>query len=268
MPIRGIKTASKWFQRGSVCVCGQRGRGKDLLMSNVAVRQPSHISNVCYGQGHIPLDFNKLDINNDYRSLVSGNVVEYIYPYPEGVDIYISDIGVYFPSQYTNNLNKDYPHLPAFLGLSRHLGKANCHLNTQCLNRCWVQYREQSDTYLMCLGVFKPLLRLGIVVQRVRYYELYDACVRRVPPFMLPKPSALSSKEVKQNYEIEKARYDQTNGKVRDYLLVYKNKSTYDDRYFKTLLEKCERTIEERRQEEDVDASPITFRCFLSRLFK
>lgn len=237
MRIIGFKRVMRLFNRGSVCVCGQRGRGKDLLMSNVAVRQGVYVSNIDYGAERIPLDFSKLDVKNVYKDIVGGRVKRYVYPYPPKVDIFISDIGIHFPAQYCDRLNRDYPTLPTFLALSRQLGTdVNVHWNTQVLNRCWDKFREQSDTYVLALGVVKPLLRLGIVVQRIRVYELYDACIRRVPPFSVPAPKITASKEVKQAYEIEKARYDQQNGLVRDYLVIYRNKSKYDDKYFKQMF--------------------------------
>lgn len=233
-----IRRVAKMFKRGSVCVIGQRGRGKDMLMSNVAVRNGKYYSNVNYGGDFNKLDFAALDIKNDYTDLISGNVNEYHYPYVEGADIYISDIGVYFPSQYCNELNRKYPRLPYFLALSRQLGEANVHLNVQALNRAWDKFREQSDQYILCLGIVKPLIKLGIVVQRIRVYEKYESALTRVIPFRVPKPKLLAKREVKQAYEIEKAKYEQSNGRVDEYLLVYFNKSKYDTRYFKTLLAK------------------------------
>lgn len=253
MQIIGMKRVCKIFKAGSVCVCGQRGRGKDLLMSNVAFRQGTYISNISYGGDYIPLDFSKLDVKNLYKNLVTGEITPYEYPYPEGIDIFISDIGIYFPSQYCDKLNREYPTIPVFLGLSRQIARANVHLNTQYLGRAWDKYREQSDSYILCLGVFKPLLRLGIAIQKVRVYELYESCLRRVPPFSVPKPKVLANKEIKQAYEIEKARYDQQYGKVREYLVIYRHKSRYDDRHFKKLLARHEAIVEAKRLENNVD---------------
>lgn len=238
MKIVGIKRIMKLFDNGSVCVCGQRGTGKDVLMSNVAVRYNTYISNIDYGADYIPLDVKKLDVGNGYRELLERNVKPYNYPYPERVHLFFSDIGVHLPCQYNDKLNREYPHLPTFLALSRQLTDgASLHWNCQDLRRCWDKFREQSDTYILCKGVLKPLLKLGINVQRIRVYELYDSCLRRVPPFRLPKPKLMSSKEVKQAYEIEKERYYQTNGRVDEYLLICRHKSSYDSRYFKTMLE-------------------------------
>ena len=235
--ISGIEKIRKLYKQGSVCVCGQRGKGKDLLMSNVAVRSSRYYGNIDYGGNYTPIDLSVMNINNGYDDFIKGTTKRYVYPLDEGADIYLSDIGVYFPSTYNDRLDKSYPYVPYFLALSRQIANASVHWNCQDLGRAWLKFREQSETYILCRGVFKPLLRLGIVVQKVRIYELYDSCIKRVPPYRVPLPSIFSPKEVKNAYELDKARYEQTYGHVEEYLLVYRNKSTYDSRHFKTLLE-------------------------------
>jgi hypothetical protein len=235
--IRGINYMRKLFAYGSVQICGQRGRGKDMLMANVACRSRCYYGNVNYGGNYRPLDFSALDTQNSFHDLINGSIKRYVYPYEEGADIYISDIGIYFPSQYNGELDKKYPRLPQFLCLSRQLGSCNVHLNTQSLARCWLKFREQSDCYILCQRIFKPLIKLGVVIQKVTLYSDYESCARRVVPFCLPKPTILSPKEVKLNYEIEKQRYLQNYGEVKNVWLIYRQKSTYDTRYFKTLLE-------------------------------
>ena len=235
--IRGIKYMAKRFERGSVQICGQRGRGKDMLMGNIACRSQNYYSNVDYGGGYHPLDFADLDTHNHFTDLVEKRITPYKYPYIEGADIFISDIGIYFPSQYNSELDKKYPRLPQFLALSRQLANCNVHLNTQALGRAWIKFREQSDFFCLCRWICKPLLKFGIVIQKVTLYDRYSSCEQAVIPFCLPTPSILAPKEVKQQYEIEKQRYLQNYGEVTDVYLIYRNKSTYDTRYFKTLLE-------------------------------
>lgn len=244
MPIKGIKFATRYFYRGSVCVYGERGSGKDMLMSNVAIRMPEYISNIDYGGKYHKLEVNKLNVNNTYDNFLSGDVNYYEYPYPKGAHLFMSDIGVHLPCQYNDQLNKKYPYLPTFIALCRQLTEdkekgiagAEFHWNAQDLRRCWDKFREQSSRYVMCRGVCKPLLKLGIVVQRIRVYELYESALRRVPPFRMPKPKVTDKREVKQAYEIEKERYAQTYGRVDEYVLIYRNKSTYNTAYFKDML--------------------------------
>ena len=104
----GLSSVIKLFKSGNVLVCGLRGTGKDMLLSNVVARRKSpYVSNIdyrCKSSEFISLDLNSLDIKNTYKNFVSGEVVPYSYPYPERSDIYISDAGVYFPSQFEREL--------------------------------------------------------------------------------------------------------------------------------------------------------------------
>lgn len=223
------------FDSGNVCVTGLRGTGKDMLTANVVVRRKlPYISNVDYGKGHYPFDLHSLDCGgNTYRNFLDGKVRYYSFPYPDGTDVYISDAGVYFPSHYCNELNKHYGYVPNFMALSRHLGESNVHVNVQNLNRCWDKLREQSDQYILCRWC--KVFFGKIVIQKVRIYELYDSCVKRVPPFRLRKP--LFSRDRKDTYAMERDRYEQQFGVVDQGLLIYINKSKYDTRIFKKILE-------------------------------
>ena len=57
-----MKKIIKLFRSGNVCVCGLRGRGKDMLIANVAVRRGlPYVSNVDYGgdcRSFVPMDYN------------------------------------------------------------------------------------------------------------------------------------------------------------------------------------------------------------------
>ena len=234
----GFGAIQRLFKNGSVCVTGMRGTGKDMLMANVACRRPHHISNVEYGDGYIPLNFDSLNIQNDNHALVSGKITPYVYPYPSGVDIFISDVGIYFPSQFNDHLNKRYPTLPYFLALSRQLGPdVNVHINTQNLGRCWLMLREQSAVYLRCVWckVFGK-----IVIQRVVVYDKYESCVNRADPFWYPSCPTFASSEERRlhsnNKRMALQRYRETHGSVKSMILIYRNKSTYDTHYFRTLL--------------------------------
>lgn len=232
----------KMFDKGNVSVSGLRGCGKDMLTANVVVRRKlPYISNVYYGGGnfadggcYIPLNFEDISCgHNTYRDFISGDPHYYKFPYPDGTDVYLSDVGVYFPSQYCNELNRDYKFIPVYMALSRHLAAGNVHFNVQNLNRAWDKIREQSDQYILCRWCH--VLFGKIVIQKIRIYELYDSCLRRVPPFRLPRP--LLSPARTDQWRQEKERYEQSFGAVREALLIYINKSTYDTRIFKHILE-------------------------------
>lgn len=227
----------KMFEDGNVCVTGLRGRGKDMLMANVVCRRNKpYISNVVYDENrHIDFVPSRYDISgNTYKNFINGNVKKYVYPHEDNIDIYISDAGVYFPSQYCNELNRDYPHFPTFACLTRQLGECNCHLNIQNLNRVWLQLREQSDIYITCKWC--KVFFGKIVLQKVIIYDLYDSCIRRVKPYSVRLP-LFASREMKLHAELDKERYEQTNGMVKGAWLLYINKSQYDTRVFKKMLE-------------------------------
>ena len=110
--IRFIKVI-KLFNLGNVIVCGLRGRGKDMLMANVIARKEKkyYISNFDYkikNKVFIPLDFTNLFVKNDYRNFIKNDFNKYVYPYPENVDIYVSDIGNIFPNAFHNQIQKKY----------------------------------------------------------------------------------------------------------------------------------------------------------------
>lgn len=231
----------KLFNQGNVCVTGLRGTGKDMLFANVIARRKRvYISNMDYKAKksiYIPLRFDSLNVQNNYKNLISGNIVPYDYPYPENSDIYVSDCGIYFPSQDTGKLDSLYSEFPVFQALSRHLGDCNFHINAQNLNRVWNKIREQSDIYIRCISC-KVIGKF--VFQRVIVYDKYDSCVNRVEPYKHIKPPLLSNSEVRAQYlsrdEVLYREFRQNYGIVKQKILIYKNLSDYDTRLFKKIL--------------------------------
>ncbi len=230
-----MKKILKLFRAGNVCVCGLRGRGKDMLMSNVVVRRDMpYVSNVDYGGDHIEFDpLNYTCGGNTFEEFINGDLKPYVYPHEDGTDIYVSDAGVYFPAQYCKELNKRYGFLSTFMALSRHLGECNFHFNVQNLNRVWDKIREQSDIYIMCN---RCIVLFGkLVIQKVTIYEKYESAVDRVPPYRPPKVRMNADRRL--NLGMEKQRYRTTYGEIKPMLLLYINRSSYDTRVFKRMLE-------------------------------
>lgn len=224
----------KLFEEGNVSVCGLRGKGKDMLFANVVMRRKKpYISNTNYGGDYIRFDATVLDCKNTWRSFLTGKLKPYYYPYPDGVDIYLADGGVYMPSQYQGELCKEYGHIPVYMAISRHLGDCNFHYNVQNLNRMWDKIREQSDTYIRCVGC--KVLFGKIVLQKVIIYEKYESAVNRVPPFRLRRP--LINPTRLQAWEIQKQNYEISHGSVKPRFLIYINRSKYNTRIFKEMLE-------------------------------
>lgn len=227
----------KLFENGCVSVCGVMGSGKDLLTGNVIMRrQKSYVSNLYYGGIQEKLDFDKLNCGcNTYKNFLSGKINYYEWPFADGTDIYLSDAGLYLPAQYCNELNRMYPYLPNVFALIRQLGDARFHVNSQALQRVWDKFREQSDTYIMCKWVVKPLIRLfGIVVQRVYIYESYESAVKHVPPFRVPRP--LLNPDRKFQWELAYQNYEIAHGRIQARTLIYRNKSKHNTREFKEMF--------------------------------
>lgn len=238
----GLKYVINQFKKGNVIVTGLRGDGKDMLFANVIARRKSiYISNLdyhCQRSPFIRLNLDRLNVKNDYSNFIENNVVAYDYPYPENCDIYISDAGVYFPSQNERELCKQFPQMPIFQALSRHIGNCNFHCNVQNLNRLWDKIREQSDIYIRCVSC--RVLFGKWVFQRVIVYDKYESCLNRVEPYIHIKAPLLSHGNSRAEYlskdELALREFKERNGLVKGQILIYKNKSQYDTRFFKKLL--------------------------------
>ena len=225
------------FYEGNVIVTGLRGRGKDVLFSLVVnSSKGKYISNVNYTADKRCIDFNVQDISvggNTFVNFLSGRLKPYKYPHEDGIDYFISDAGIYFPSQEFSKLNRVYPSLPIFQALSRHLGDCNFHCNVQNLNRLWDKIREQADSYLLCT---KCKVRLHKFVSlTLFYYDRYQSCVDRVKPM---------KKRWGRVGKIEFDKFTASYGTIKKLKVWGILRYNFDSRRFKTLLE------EEYEQEE------------------
>ena len=223
------------FKKGSVCVTGLRGTGKDMLMSNVVCRRKKpYVSNIDYGGHFFPFEPEKFDCGkNTYKDFIEGTVKKYEYPYPDGTDIYTSDIGVYFPSQYCSELDRNYRYLPVTLALLRQIGNCEWHFNVQNLERAWNKLRELSTTYISCQWC--KVFFGKIVLQKVIVYDKYQSCVDRMLPFSVTAP-LLCSPQTRTQVKLMKQQYECTHGKIKPLILVYINRSKYNTRHFKEIL--------------------------------
>lgn len=229
-----IKHIIKKFKKGSVCVTGLRGCGKDVLFGNViARRKQPYVSNLDYGGDFSALNLSLLDCGgNTYRDFVNDTLKPYNHPYKKGADIYISDVGVYLPSQYCNNLNKDFQFLPTYVALSRQISRNNVHFNVQNLNRAWDKFREQSDTYIRCRWC---KVIFGIVFMGVTIYDKPESCQNRVSPCRVKK-GLLTHGERKTQIDIYQDNFFNSHGSVKNRLLIFKNKSKHDTYDFEKKL--------------------------------
>lgn len=229
-----LKKIIRLFETGNVMISGVKGSGKDMLMGNVIIRRKlPYVSNVDYGGQYIPLHFPDIDCGgNTYKNFISGNVKRYICPYPEKADVYISDAGLYLPAQFCKELNKEYPYLATYAALSRQINLSSVHTNCQAAERVYDKLREQSEIYLRCNKCF---VFYGFVFQIVTSYDKYSSFVDRVPPFRLSR--SLFSSHRKFDFDKERLHYEISYGNIKRRFLLYRNKSNYDTRRFKELLE-------------------------------
>lgn len=238
-----FKKIIKLFDQGNVCVTGLRGRGKDVLMGNVIARRKlPYVCNVdyhCKKSTFNRLQLQALDPLNDYTNFITGKYRKYVYPYEDKTDVYVSDAGIYFPSQYCSQLDKHFSGFSVYQAISRHLGDCNFHFNTQNLNRVWNKIREQSDIYIRCCWckfIFKK-----IVVMKVIIYDKYQSAVDNVAPYKHISAPIFSKQEVRAQYkskdEVLWRQFTNTYGTVKKGILVFKNKTNFDSRFIKKLLE-------------------------------
>lgn len=229
-----MKDVIRDFETGNVLVAGMRGSGKDMLFGNVVARRKKpYISNTDYGGQYIPFVPSEFDCGgNTFRNFLSGKIRQYIYPYPDGYDVYIGDAGIYFPSQYDSQIDKEFGYLSTYIALSRHTGAHNIHCNAQAIERIYKKMREQSDIFYVCNWC--KVIAGKIVIQQVTRYEKYQSAVDRVPPFRLRCP--ILNRNRIQTWQIQKQNYLISHGVIRRRVLIYWNRAHYNTRIFKEVL--------------------------------
>lgn len=209
-----LSYTAKQFERQNVIVTGKKGTGKDVLFSAVInTRKKKAYSNIDYGKYTIVKPISYLNtLPNTYENLLQGDVQIIEKNIDEKTDYYLSDGGIYLPSQYDVALckNDNYKSLPIFYSLSRHLADMNVHVNVQNINRLWIKLREHADYYITCKGC----LNLGFwLYLKTIHYENYDDCLNNKLPTRRQKQD--------EKGHIEYRRY-----------LIPKRYLTYDTRHF------------------------------------
>lgn len=228
----------KLFEQGSVCVCGLRGTGKDMLMSNVVARRKKpYVSNIDYthDSNFLPFELDKVQMGmNTHEDFLNGTVKKYSTPYTDGTDFYISDLGIYFPSQYDGQLSRDYPYIPVALALARQVQDAEWHFNVQSLNRAWLKLREMSQTYIDCRRCW--VLFGKFVIQKVRIYDKYESALNHMLPFKVRAP-LFCSPQTRTMVDLQRQTYECQHGIIKERFLFYVHCSNYNTRHFKEVLE-------------------------------
>lgn len=218
------------FKKGNVIVFGTKGSGKDLIFQKVISKRKKepYNANIPYGYNYTEITLNELSVApNTFEDFIDNKITKIPrIEQREKTDAYISDGGVYLPSQYDTKLSKLYPSLPIFYALSRQLYSMNIHINTQALNRVWVKLREQADFFYKAIDTYRIF---GILFTKVRYYETYQSAEQNILP--------LKKQFMNKNLNNLAEQYYATHGEIKDFWICQRiSKIKYDTRHFKKVL--------------------------------
>ena len=218
------------FVSGSCMVSGRKRFGKDILFQTmINARNETYFANIDYGGDYHHIEMKDLLLgDNDYKSFIDGKVTQCEkIDKLEGHDIYISDGGVYLPSQMDSYLHKIYPSFPITYALSGHMYNNGIHVNTQRLDRVWKALREQADYFVR---MRKRCLKLPfIIVLFTTEYDKYESAVQELSPMK----STFFNKYSKAEKELYKAQH----GFIKDGLIIVSKRSLhYDTRAFHKVI--------------------------------
>jgi hypothetical protein len=205
------------FRRCNVITDGKKGTGKDLLFAHVIfLRGEPHYSNITYNGLTTEIDISEMTAGtNTYENFIRGDIKKFDPAFNENEDFYISDGGIFLPSQYNTELDKQYPGLPIFYALQRQLYNSNTHINLQSLGRLWIKLREQADCYIRVLRT-KDCGDYFIVTART--YDNYNSAAANILP---------------ENNEQQRLRRGEI---TQRRFKIYKHELNYDTRHFRKKL--------------------------------
>lgn len=218
------------FENGNVIVTGRKGYGKDILFNAVINwRKKDYHSNLNYGGNYHAFDIKDLELTpNTYHNFINGNIEKVNKNQAfEKADIYISDGGVYLPSQADYLLHKTYPSLPITYALNRHLYDNGIHVNAQRIERIWKALREQADYFILMRK--RPLKLPFFMVLFTTEYDRYESAKRELQPMN----NTLFNKYSKAEKDLFRAN----NGFVKNGLLIVRKSALkYDSRAFHEII--------------------------------
>lgn len=215
------------FNQLSICVCGDRGSGKDTLFSYISRKIPHNSNTPLHSHTNL-IALDDLMIPELRRKLlVEGarfNIDYEKYKQFENVT-FISDAGIHFPSYEDSALKKEYSNLAISIAIWRHLYDSPLHFNCQKSSRLWLILREQLNNIIECKGVRFGLFYCKLYLtfyENIKDYE--DGKSELKKPLLMKEDSTLL---------VEKS----TRGIVKDYVLLFPKKYIeHDPRYFKKIV--------------------------------
>lgn len=218
------------FIEGNVIVSGRKRYGKDILFQAVIKwrNEPYH-ANYNYGGQYTHIDLKELELTpNTYDNFINGNIEQVKKDDTlEKSDIYISDAGIYLPSQADSKLHKVYPSLPITYALTGHLFANGIHCNAQRLERIWKALREQADYFIR---IRKRALKLPFFfVVFTTEYEKYESAKQELNP--------LGSRLFNKYSKAEMDKFKAENGFIKNgFVIVPKRYLKYDTRAFHEII--------------------------------
>lgn len=224
-----VKFLVKKFKSGNVLTCGAKGHGKDLVHQKIIEKRKkeNYYANIDYGY-----KFNKItpkDISvspNTFTNFITGDIIQVPRILCEKTDIYLSDGGVIFPSQYDTILHKTYKSFPIYYALSRQLDNINIHVNTQQNTRLWKAIREQADSFVY---VRKTINIPFFLLTKCVWYEKFESCEKRLRNIK----KRFRNKYSKAEYDL----YNASNGEIKEgWIISIKKKIKYDTRAFEKVV--------------------------------
>lgn len=222
-----LKFMADIYERGNVIQFGKKGTGKDLCFNAVInYRNKLCYSNIQYNKELVQIrSIKEFSVEpNTFINMLEQDIKIIPKHIRERTDMYISDGGIYLPSQYSQQLIKLYPSLPIFYAVSRHLGNMNIHINTQYLGRVWDKLREQADGYFKSCRTYKTIF--GNLITEVIYYDTYKSAMAELLPY---EKSFFESNEEKASLK----EFEAKNGIIKRLYIKQKIKNIkYDTRYF------------------------------------
>lgn len=218
------------FKKMNVVVAGKKGTGKDLVYQAIInARKEYYYTNLPggYGGNYEHTSIKNISCEpNTYDDFIKEKVVKCKRRFKEKCDIYISDAGVYLPSNLDSVLYKRYPSLPIYYALSRQLANHNIHANVQVFSKLWKALREQADFYVIAKKTIK--LPFFIATKCITYEKL-ESAERELLPIKNRVMNKYSKAEVDQ--------YNASNGVIRvGWVIQRKRAIKYDTRAFEKLL--------------------------------
>lgn len=222
----GKKALVECFSSANCLVFGIKGAGKDLIFNKVInARNKNCYANIPYNKELCTVrEISDFSVSpNTYISFLENDVKVIDKINKEECDYYISDGGIFLPSQYSQDLVKRYPSFPIYYALNRHLTNSNIHINTQYLGRVWDKLREQAGFYIKAV---KTQRILGCLITSFIIYDSYTSASSQMRPYKIT--GLITHSESRANKE----DFESKHGMVKEYKIIQRIKNVhYDSRW-------------------------------------